>query len=46
METKSKRRHNQKGNTKQKRRAATGEVRLWPIQSHASFIPEAEIHEG
>ena len=45
METKGEGRQDRKGDTQQ-RRVATGEGRLLPIQSRASFIAKAEIHEG
>lgn len=37
-EARPERRHN--------RRVASGEGRLLPLQTRASFVPKAEIHEG
>jgi len=45
IETKGEERQDPKGDTQQRRRMATGVERLLPIQSHASFVPEAEIYE-
>lgn len=45
LETKGEGRQDWKGDIQQ-RRVTTGEGRLLSVQSHASFIPKAEIHEG
>lgn len=46
MEAKGEARQDQKGDTQERRRAATEEGGLLPRQSHTAFIEKAGTHEG
>lgn len=46
MEAKGDGRQDQKGDTQQRRRVATEEGGLLPVQSRTAFIEKAGTHEG